>query len=210
MRRHTVARVQAVDFFLFEHAHVHARAVAPSTILNLEDLLCDGLAEGTLRCRPDEHTNPIVWLLWHMARSEDVGINVMLAGGHQVFDAGDWAEPMKVPDRDIGTGMTKSEVAAMSDRADTAAVRAYRQAVGAQTRRVVADLDFASFDAVLPADRLRSATAGGALRPAASWVEGFWSDQPLQFFLWLGTGHNYMHLQEGFVARDRCGSGLGL
>jgi hypothetical protein len=52
--------MRAVDLFLFEHAHVHARSVAPSTILNLEDLLCDGLAEGVLRRRPDEHTNPIV------------------------------------------------------------------------------------------------------------------------------------------------------
>jgi len=200
----------AVDLFLFEHAHVHSREVAPSVVLNLEDLLCDGLADEVLLRQPDEHTNSIVWLLWHMARSEDVGINLMLVGESQVLDEQDWAQRMNVPDRDIGTGMTMQDVARISEQADPSAVRAYRRAVGNRTRTLVANVDWASLDETVPTQRIDSAISTGALRPAASWVESFWRGQPLMFFLWLATGHNYMHLQEAFIARDRCGSGIGL
>ena len=31
--------------------------------------------------------SPLVWLLWHMARTEDVAINVVVAGSDQVLDA---------------------------------------------------------------------------------------------------------------------------
>jgi hypothetical protein len=200
----------AVNLFLFEHAHVHSRSVAPSVILNLEDLLCDGLTEDAMRRQPDEHTNSIVWLLWHMARSEDVGINRMLAGEREVFEEHDWAEEMNVRDRDVGTGMMMEDVTRISEQADLSAVRRYRRAVGDRTRGVVAELDWESLDDLVPDQRVDSAVRSEVFLPSASWVEGFWRGQPMMFFLWLATGHNYMHLQEAFIARDRCGSGLGL
>ena len=197
------------DLFLFEHSQVHSREVRQSPALNLEDLLCDGLGDDVLLRMPDEHTNPIVWLLWHMARSEDVGINLVLTGRPQVLDE-NWSRRMNIPDRDIGTGMSMEEVALMSQQLDPLAVRAYRRAVGERTQESTAQLDWSSMIATVPEDRIDSVISAGALRPAASWVETFWRGQPLMFFLWLATGHNYMHLQEAFITRDRCGSGLGL
>lgn len=201
--------MSTVDFFLFEHSHVHGREVNQSVALNLEDLLCDGLDDDLLRRRPDEHTNSIVWLLWHMARSEDVGVNLVLTERRQVLDD-DWCTRMNIEDRDIGTGMTMQEVQLMSEQLDPSAVRAYRRAVGERTREVVAELDWPATDATVPEQRIDAVIRSGVLRPAASWVEDFWRVQPLVFFLWLTTGHNYMHLQEAFIVRDRCGIGLGL
>ena len=201
--------MSAVDLFLFEHSQVHSRDVRQSVAVNLEDLLCNGLDDDVLRRQPDEHTNSIVWLLWHMARSEDVGINLVLRRQPQVLEE-DWCARMNVADRDIGTGMTMEEVGLMSEQLDPSAVRAYRRAVGERTLEAAGELDWSSTKAAVPEDRIDSVISAGALRPAASWVEGFWRGQPLMFFLWLATGHNYMHLQEAFIARDRCGSGLGL
>ena len=109
-----------MDLFLFEHSQVHSRDVRQSPALNLEDILCDGLGDDVLLRMPDEHTNPIVWLLWHMARSEDVGINLVLTGRPQVLDD-DWCTRMHVEDRDIGTGMTMQEVSLMSEQLDPSA-----------------------------------------------------------------------------------------
>lgn len=201
--------VDAKQLYLFEHAHVHSGAVAPSDIINLEDLLYDGISDSVYRTSPDEHANSMIWLLWHCARSEDVGINVMLTGRRQIFD-GEWADRMGIEAADIGTGMTVEETRAVSAGADLAGVRAYRQAVGRKTRAVIDDLDFGTLGDSVPADRLNRVEGEGCLRHRAGWVLDFWRPQALLFFLWLGTGHNYMHLQEASVTRSRAGAGLGL
>ena len=51
-----------------------------------------------LRRRPVKGSNSLAWLLWHMARIEDVAVNVVVANRRQVFDEG-WAERLKVPRR---------------------------------------------------------------------------------------------------------------
>ena len=201
--------VDANELYLFEHAHVHSAAVAASEIRNLENLLYDDVPEAVCRACPDEHANSMIWLLWHTARSEDVGINLMIDGGRQVFDA-TWAERMRIQATDIGTGMTFEEVRQISNGADLAAVRDYRRAVGQQTRTVIDGLNFGTLGNAAPPDRLSRVVAEACLHPRAKWVLEFWRPQRLRFFLWLGTGHNYMHLQEASVTRARAGAGLGL
>ena len=98
-----------------------------------------GLSDDQMRRRPGEGLNSIVWLLWHMARTEDVAVNLVVAARAQVFDDG-WARRMNVARPDMGTGMTAAEVADLSEQADVAAVRAYRSAVGLRTREVVQTL----------------------------------------------------------------------
>lgn len=202
-------RVDARELYLFEHAHVHGSSVAPSEVVNIEDLLYDGVPELVYRACPDEHANSMVWLLWHCARSEDVGINLMLTDGRQVLD-GAWAEKMRVEDADIGTGMTVEDVRRISEDADLGAVRDYRRAVGLQTREVMENLDFGTLGEPVPTERLARVAEAGCLLEQGGWVFDFWRPQRLRFFLWLGTGHNYMHLQEASVTRSRVGAGLGM
>jgi hypothetical protein len=59
-------------FFLSQHAAVHARAVSGRTFP--AQLVFDGLSDHQMRLRPGEGLNSLVWLLWHMARTEDVAI----------------------------------------------------------------------------------------------------------------------------------------
>jgi hypothetical protein len=207
-RVHTVV-VDLKGLYLFEHAHVHSASVARSDAVNLEDLLYDNVAATVYRACPDEHANSMLWLLWHSARSEDVAINLVLSDGGQVFDDR-WAERMGVDATDIGTGMTFEDVCLISRTADLDAIRSYRREVGLRTREVVGALELPELDrAVLP-DRLDRVTEQGCLREQAAWVVDFWRPQRAVFFLWLGTGHSYMHLQEASVTRSRAGAGLGM
>ena len=77
-----------------------------------------------------------MWLAWHMARTEDVAVNLVVAARTQVLDDG-WARRLDVGRRDTGTGMTDVEGAELTARADVLAVRAYRAALAARTREVV-------------------------------------------------------------------------
>ena len=45
-----------------------------------------GRSEAQMRRRPGPGLNSIVWLLWHMAGTEDVAVTVVVAGHPQVFD----------------------------------------------------------------------------------------------------------------------------
>jgi hypothetical protein len=65
--------------FLRDHARVHSAAVFPHERPLLEDFVCNGLTEQQLRCAPAGHCS-IAWLIWHMARNEDVGVNALLRG----------------------------------------------------------------------------------------------------------------------------------
>jgi hypothetical protein len=110
----------------------------------LTESLLDGLDEAHWRRSPAPGINPIAWLLWHMARGEDVGVNRLVTDGRQVLDDGGWLPRLGVARRDIGTGMTAEAVAAFSAWVDLAALRAYWDAVGTRTLTVVGALDRAT------------------------------------------------------------------
>ena len=63
------------------------------------DELTSGLSERELRGRPHPRANTIVWLVWHIARVEDLGVNRFVVDGRQRMDRGDWATRMRVTRR---------------------------------------------------------------------------------------------------------------
>jgi hypothetical protein len=130
------------------------------------DRVLGGLTEADLRARPAEGVNSIVWLLWHMARTEDASVNLVVAHRPQVLDD-DWVHRLGVPWRHIGTGMTDDEVSELTRQVDVAAVRAYRDAVGRRTREVVRALAPAAWNEPVTAADTARAAAAGAFGPRA-------------------------------------------
>ena len=163
------------------------------------------MTDGEVRGRPGPGVNSIVWLLWHMARTEDASVNLVVANGRQVLDD-DWVRRLGVPWRHIGTGMSDDEVAELTRRADVAAVRAYRDAVGRRPREVVQALAPGAWDEPVGlADTTRAARAG-AFGPNAGWVEGLgfkpWQDQSRAARLaGAALRHNAMHMGEAVTVR---------
>ncbi len=81
-----------LELFLREHAIAHGLELGEAEgQFSLEYNRLHGLNEDQLRIRPNGW-NSIAWLLWHMARAEDVVANVLIADRPQVFDEGGWAE----------------------------------------------------------------------------------------------------------------------
>jgi hypothetical protein len=191
--------------FMVEHQQVHAQIPSgDDSDFHLPDILIANMSEEQLRLTPRDDQNSVVWLLWHIARCEDVVGGAILSRAGQVLDER-WAVEMGVARRDIGTGMTPSEVRDLSQRIDIGALLEYRSAVGRRTRELVEHLDDRALDEPVTAGDVSAVRALGTFGPHAGWVGDLWQTKPKGWFLWLATGHCYQHLGEAFTLRTMIG-----
>jgi hypothetical protein len=160
--------MDATDFFLLRYAQIHQQVLTDAAIAHL--------SAAQLRGRPHARANTVAWLIWHMARIEDVGVNRFVIDGSQVLDDG-WLERLGVGRRDVGTGMTDAEVDELSARIDLDALRGYWEAVARRTPEVVAGVRESDLGALVPPERVRRvAGAEGAVAPGAEWLTEFWAN----------------------------------
>ncbi len=190
---------------LLDHQRwVHSTSVTPSGWeWKMEDSVCAGLTDAQLRCCPQDNLNSIAWLLWHMARCEDVAVNTVLRGEQEVLDRDNWLLQVGSGTRHIGTEDTSEEVRKLSARVDLTALRAYRAAVGHETRGWLSALDFTTLEGVVTLDDVERARKRGAVSERATWVLEYWERNVARTTLlsWLAVGHNYFHMGEARVIR---------
>ncbi len=202
--------MDAVDLFLLEHARTHSAALGTDAPLSVEDVLLRGLTDDQLRTSPQPGLNSIAWVLWHVARTEDVGVNAVLAGRQQVLDEEGWSERLGLSRRDIGTGMGDEEVAGLGARINVAALRAYRVAVARRTRAVAQALTPGQLDELVDTERLGRAPTEGAFAENATWVGTFWEGKTVGWLLTqIGVAHSIWHLGEAGVLKQLGSLGRG-
>lgn len=196
--------MDARQIFLDRHAAVHARAMKAEGWWKEEDTVWADLADGQRRCRPTPEHNSLAWVLWHMARCEDVAVNMVLRGTEEVLDRDAWLNQLGITSRHIGTGATAAEVDAISQVIDLAALRAYRAAVGRETQAWVATLDFNTLDHLITPAEAQRAIAKGDFGEHGAWVGPYWGKLTwthATFLFWLAIEHNWYHIGEIWVIR---------
>jgi hypothetical protein len=205
--------MDARTLFLADHARIHAAAVSAdddAAIVALagfsyEDATLYKLADADLVACLDGGGNSIAWLLWHATRLEDVVVNTLLRGTPEVLDRDGWVAALGIEARDVGTSNSDDEVAGFSERVEATALRAYRAAVGRETRAWVRDLDFATLDTV-PDLTERLAAAPPIVGERALWLLRFYSGKSAAFLLTFPiTNHGFMHWAEARVTRSHLG-----
>lgn len=140
----------------------------------------------------------MAWILWHIARVEDAGLNRFVMDRVQVLDEGSWMERMKIPWRHHGSEMNLAEGDMLSAQIDLAALHAYSLAVQARTREIIPTLTSRDLEVVLEEDRLRQIMVDEGL--AHSQAEGFiqnylgWSKS--KCLMTFGLTHPYQHIGE--------------
>ena len=146
--------------FLDQHAAMHSATVGGNKTSAAERTFA-GLTDAQMRVRPQEDLNSLAWLLWHIARAEDIFVNPLLAGRPQVFDD-TWKKRLGITRRDFGMGMTSPEVTELTRQIDLGALREYRDAVGLRTREVVGGFKSEDWEGAVTAEAVeRTAAAGG-------------------------------------------------
>ena len=195
---------QAVDLFLQQHAEVHSGIMSAVGSLSFEDEVINDMTDNQIRCIPDRMDHSIVRILWHLARIEDVTMNMLVAGSKQVFDRGKWLGKLKVSLIHTGNAISIRDITELSNRIDTVQLRKYRVAVGRQTEKIVKQLDSAKIDQKVSSTRLDLILQERAVVEDAKGLISYWSKRTIAGLLLMPpTRHCFIHLNEALKIKKK-------
>jgi len=188
---------EAMRLFFIQHAQLHSRKMAQTESWSYEDEILDDMTEQRVRRIPHNCENSVAWCIWHIARIEDITMNLLVAGGPQVIHQGEWLVRMKITARDSGNDMSTKELGQLSQSIDLKALRSYRLAVGRQTRQIAASLQAQDLQRKVDPQRLQTVWDQGAVDIKASAIVDYWSKRSIAGLLLMpATRHMLVHLNE--------------
>ena len=197
------------DLFLEQHAAMHTAAVGGNK-MSAADRAFAGLTDEQMRARPREDLNSLAWLMWHIARVEDIVVNQVVGGGGQLFDDA-WMKRLNVTRRDFGIGMTSPDVSELTRQIDVGALREYRDAVGRRTREVVSAFRPEDWDGTVKADAVERAAAAGAFGVRTEALSKGFPGRPRSGLLSaIALFHSAGHMGEAATVRSAGGFGTGI
>jgi len=197
------------DLFLEQHAAMHTAAVGGNKMSAAERTFA-GLTDEQMRVRPREDLNSIAWLMWHIARAEDILVGQVVGGGAQLFDEG-WKKRLGVTRPDFGIGMTSPEVSELTRQVDVAALREYRDAVGRRTREIVSGFQPGDWGGTVQAEAVERAAAAGAFGARTEALSKGFPGRPRSGLLSaIALFHSAAHMGEATTVRTAGGFGTGI
>lgn len=188
---------KAIRLFLDHHAGVHAAAMSGGDSWSFEDEVLDGLVEADYRIVPPKGEHSVAWNLWHLARIEDVTMNILVAGTVPLFESQGWAKKLGTDIRETGNGLDPAGIAALSAALDIPALRAYRLAVGRRTDEIVKQLQPGDFKQKVDPARIERVIGSGAVVDSTRWLTDYWGGRTIAGLLLMPpTRHCFVHLNE--------------
>jgi hypothetical protein len=160
-----------------------------------------------MKVRPREDLNSIAWLVWHIARAEDIILNPVITGRDQVFADG-WAKKLGITRKDFGIGMKSPEVTELTQQMDVAALREYRDAVGKRTRDIISSFKDADWGGNLEASQLERGAAQGGFGEGIA--KAFTGRPKVAVLNGIALFHAAGHLGEAVTVRSAGGFGTGV
>jgi hypothetical protein len=201
--------MDARSLFLDQHAAMHSAAVGGNKMSTAERTFT-GLTDEQMRVRPREDLNSLAWLMWHIARAEDILVNTVLAGRSSVFDDA-WMKRLGVNRKDFGIGMTSAEVTDLTRQIDVGALREYRDAVGLRTREVVGGFTQADWDGMVVPENVQRAADEGRFGARTEALSKAFPGRPRAAVLsGIALFHAAGHMGEGATVRAAGGFGTGI
>ena len=195
--------MDVINFYLTHHSRIYFKTGGIQSHI-------EKLNEDQIRISP-YGMNSIAWLLWHIARCEDVGINRFVSNAPQVIDQNRWYERLNLNRRDIGTGMRYEEVIELSKSIEVNALKEYLNVVALNTQELVKNLDSNELDTCPHPKYVRDVLNDeGVINENSRWVEEHYINKTRGWFLGhLGLTHAKGHLSQILIIRKLQGLGSG-
>jgi hypothetical protein len=195
IEKHSADR-RVVGLFLPQHAALHSVRIHPGGF-SFQDEALRGLSEDIWRIPLKGSGHSVVWNIWHITRIEDVTMNMLVAGGTQIFRSGGWREKIGVSLEEVGNDMPDRTLGILNRRADIRALMAYRLAVGRRTRQILRTIRMDSLWEPIEPERRAQLGSEGVIRPAARWLIDYWCGRrKIDLLLMPPTRHGLVHWNE--------------
>jgi len=200
---------EAISVFLEQHGVLHSAGLTAedkeqSLGFSLEDELFTGLTDDQVRRIPNGEEHSVAWVIWHIARIEDITMTMLVAGSPQVIETGGWASKIGGEVYHSGNALDAAGVTRLSSAVNIEALRAYRLAVGRETRQIVSKLQPGDFSKKPNPDRLERIHSKGAVVEEARGIVDYWSKRTIAGLLLMpATRHNLVHLNEALRLKKR-------
>ena len=188
---------QAIPVFFSHHESVHAAKLRAGAYTSFQDQVLDGLTEEQMRRIPKGSPHTVAWKIWHIARIEDVTMNLLLADSPQVLNSGNWLDKLGITCVTAGNEMSTQDIVELSETINLKALLAYRLAVGKRTRSVVRHINPTELWQPPPSERLKRIVEEGAVVAQSAWLLEYWGAHPrANLLLMPATRHCFVHLNE--------------
>jgi hypothetical protein len=196
----------AIDLFLRQHAMVHDAVVSNSGLPSFADEVWQDADEATIRCVPPKFEHSIAWLIWHIARIEDMTMNVLMAGKPQIFHQDDWLTKLNITIRHTGNVvMDTADVITISEMIDITALKTYRIEVGRATREKASALQPDKVQQQVDSARLQQLLDDGSVAREAMGLIEYWGSLTIAGLLLMPpTRHCLVHLNEALRLKGKC------
>jgi hypothetical protein len=195
---------EARQLFRQVHAQLHSASISDGSLWSFADAVLDDLDEATFRRIPKNQEHSIAWCLWHIARIEDMTMNILVADEQQIYRRDGWEKRLGAPCHDTGNAMDVEAVVELSQALNLADLRAYRQAVGQNTRQIVAALSAGNLREEVVPSRLQRVWDEGGLVKAAQGVADYWGGRDTAGLLLMpASRHCLTHLNEALKLKHR-------
>lgn len=195
----------AMDLFLRQHAMVHRAEMSRMELHSFADEVWDGTDDALARYVPPKFEHSIAWIIWHLARIEDMTMNALMAGRAQVFFQDDWLEKLNINARHSGNVvMDGADVTAFSASVNLDALKEYRLSVGRATREAVSFLRPDDVSQKVSPARLHGLLDDGSVPPEAMGLIEYWGGLTLGGLLLMPpTRHCLVHLNEALKVKEK-------
>lgn len=193
---------QAKRLFHQVHAAVHLAGEGIEVGWSLAEEALEALGDEDLRRVVGEGDHSIAWILWHLARIEDVTMSVLVADGPQEFLNHDWQTSLGVQVRHTGNAMSANQIEDLSQALNLDELKRYWNRVANKTQMIVTRLDYDEVQLKVDPKRLRRLVDEGAVVAEAKGLIDYWGSLDVGGLLLMPpTRHCFLHLLEAFRIR---------
>lgn len=189
--------VDAKQLFFELHSKLHLSSMT-GTEKNDVDYLLHDLVPHEYSIMPTSKDETIAWVLWHIARIEDLTMGILVADGNQLFND-EWKRRLNVSISDTGNALLDDEIMELSRQLNIKELISYRNAVGQRTRDIVMSLSASEMKrTVFPHGLEAVMQAGGVTSDENSlWLLDFWGKKDVAGLLLMPpTRHVLLHLND--------------
>lgn len=183
------------SLFISQHTQVHSLQMSHGGEWSFEDEVLNGMDDIGLRAIPPKGEHSIAWIIWHLARCEDLTMNMLIAGNDQVFERQGWKKKLRSPFIHTGNEIGAQEISNFSKSIALEQLKAYRVAVGVSTQQVVNQLTPDELSQKVRSERMDKLKALEVVLDPG--ILNYWSRRTIAGLLLMPpTRHCFTHLNE--------------